>query len=197
MPLLPRCRQDTRWSLHLHCLQRHWPVSRKERIENDEESIYVSCIRYRSRAFNGTRFKAARANKLAWPSRAEQRQSQVQYTVSGTFAKNGKTVYLIDELTEQKIDSTVVADGRFSFTGTAAQDALMAVRAKSSSWTTQFFNDGTPVSINLNDSTLKGSPQNERLTKINYEMVDPQGKIIYRGLRGKALHTRLEQVLKK
>lgn len=157
MPLLPRCRQDTRWSLHLHCLQRHWPVSRKERIENDEESIYVS----------------------------------------GTFAKNGKTVYLIDELTEQKIDSTVVADGRFSFTGTAAQDALMAVRAKSSSWTTQFFNDGTPVSINLNDSTLKGSPQNERLTKINYEMVDPQGKIIYRGLRGKALHTRLEQVLKK
>jgi hypothetical protein len=75
-------------------------------------------------------------SSLDWPSRAEQRQSQVQYTVSGTFAKNGKTVYLIDELTEQKIDSTVVADGRFSFTGTAAQDALMAVRAKSSSWTT-------------------------------------------------------------
>ena len=113
-------------------------------------------------------------SSLDWPSRAEQRQSQVQYTVSGTFAKNGKTVYLIDELTEQKIDSTVVADGRFSFTGTAAQDALMAVRAKSSSWTTQFFNDGTPVSINLNDSTLKGSPQNERLTKINYEMEQPR-----------------------
>ena len=28
-------------------------------------------------------------------------------------------------------------------------------------------------------------------------LIDPQGKIIYRGLRGKALHTRLEQVLKK
>jgi len=48
-------------------------------------------------------------------------------------------------LTEQKIDSTVVADGRFSFTGTAAQDALMAVRAKSSSWTTQSHKAGAGV----------------------------------------------------
>ena len=96
--------------------------------------------------------------------------AQVQYAVSGTLANNGKKVYLIDELTEKKIDSVVVADGKFAFSGTADKDALMAVRARSSRWTTQFFNDGTPVIINLNDSTLKGSPQNERLTKINYEM---------------------------
>ena len=107
----------------------------------------------------------------AMPSMA---QSQAKYTVSGTLEENGKKVYLIDELTEQKIDSTVVADGKFLFTGTADKDALMAVRAKSSSWTTQFFNDGTPVIINLNDSTLKGSQQNERLTKINYEMEQPR-----------------------
>ena len=100
--------------------------------------------------------------------------AQVQYTVNGIFADNGKTVYLIDELTEKKIDSTVVADGKFAFSGSADKDALMAVRARSSSWTTQFFNDGMPVSINLNDSTLKGSPQNERLTKINYEMEQPR-----------------------
>ena len=100
--------------------------------------------------------------------------AQVKYTVSGTFAGNGKTVYLIDELTEKAIDSVVVADGKFAFAGTADKDALMAVRAKKSHWTTQFFNDGTPVSINLNDSTLKGSPQNERLTKINYEMEQPR-----------------------
>ena len=109
-------------------------------------------------------------SSLDWPSRAEQRQSQVQYAVSGTYAANGKTVYLIDELTEKAIDSTVVANGKFIFSGTADKDALMAVRAKKSHWTTQFFNDGTPVSINLNDSTLKGSPQNERLTEINLEM---------------------------
>ena len=101
-------------------------------------------------------------------------QSQVQYAVNGTYAGNGKRVYLIDELTEKKIDSVVVADGKFAFSGTADKDALMAVRARSSRWTTQFFNDGTPVVINLNDSTLKGSPQNERLTKINYEMEQPR-----------------------
>ena len=96
--------------------------------------------------------------------------AQVKYDISGTLADNGKLIYLIDELSEKKIDSTVVANGKFSFAGTADKDALMAVRARSSSWTTEFFNDGTPVIINLNDSTLKGSQQNERLTKINYEM---------------------------
>ena len=100
--------------------------------------------------------------------------AQTKYAVSGTYAGNGKTVYLIDELTEKKIDSVVVADGKFAFSGTADKDALMVVKAKNSHWGSQFFNDGTPVSINLNDSTLKGSPQNERLTKINYEMEQPR-----------------------
>ena len=100
--------------------------------------------------------------------------AQVKYAVSGTFAENGKTVYLLDQLTDKAIDSTVVADGKFSFTGTAAQDALLAVQAKKKNWVTQFFNDGTPVTINLNDSTLKGSPLNERLTKLVVEMDLPR-----------------------
>ena len=100
--------------------------------------------------------------------------AQVKYAVSGTFAENGKTVYLLDQLTDKAIDSTVVADGKFSFTGTTAQDALLAVQAKKKNWMTQFFNDGTPVTINLNDSTLKGSPLNERLTKLVVEMDLPR-----------------------
>ena len=100
--------------------------------------------------------------------------AQSKYVVNGTYNGNGKTVYLIDELTEKKVDSVVVASGKFSFTGTADKDALMAVKAADSKWMIEFFNDGTPVSINVNDSTLKGSPQNERLTKINYEMEQPR-----------------------
>ena len=103
--------------------------------------------------------------------------AQMNYTISGTLADNGKLVYLIDELTEKKIDSTAVANGKFSFAGNADKDALMAVRTKGSSWTTEFFNDGTPVIINLNDSTLKGSQQNERLTRINYEMEQPRKRL--------------------
>ena len=96
------------------------------------------------------------------------------YTVSGTFTENGKMVYLMDQLTETAIDSVVVSDGKFSFTGTAAQDALLAVQAENKNWMTQFFNDGTPVTINVNDSTLKGSPLNERLARLEVEMDLPQ-----------------------
>ncbi len=101
----------------------------------------------------------------AMPSMAQ----QVKYSVSGTYAKDGNKVYLIDKLTDSEIDSVVVVNGKFSFSGTADKDALMGVTLRRDDWTTVFFNDGTPVSINLNDSTLKGSPLNERLTKYDIE----------------------------
>ena len=103
--------------------------------------------------------------------------AQVQFDISGVFAANGKTVYLKDELTEKAIDSTVVADGKFAFTGTADKDALMAVKTKVGNLAIEFFNDGTPIIINFNDSTLKGSPMNERLAKLNHEMEIPQRRI--------------------
>ena len=100
-------------------------------------------------------------------------QGQIKYSVSGTYADEGKKVYLIDELTDKSIDSMVVAGGKFSFTGTADKDAFMAVKAENKKWYTLFFNDGTPIFININDSTLKGSPQNERLTKYDVEQYVP------------------------
>lgn len=99
--------------------------------------------------------------------------AQVEYAVSGTYDENGMKVYLIDQLTDKAIDSMVVADGRFSFAGTAAKDALMAVKAANRKWMTEFFNDGTPVVININDSTLKGSPLNERLNRYDIEQDAP------------------------
>ena len=64
--------------------------------------------------------------------------AQVRYSVSGTFIDNGKKVYLIDHMTDQAVDSMVVADGKFSFSGTADQDALMAVKAENRKWETDF-----------------------------------------------------------
>ena len=100
--------------------------------------------------------------------------AQVKYTISGIFSANGNKVYLKDKLTEKNIDSTIVADNKFSFTGTADKDALMTVKTQKGNLAIEFFNDGTPVIINLNDSTLKGSPMNERLAKLNHEMEIPQ-----------------------
>lgn len=94
---------------------------------------------------------------------------QVNYSVSGICADNGKKVCLIDQLTEKTLDSMIVANGKFSFSGTADKDALLALKVESKKWVTDFFNDGTPIVINVNDSTLKGSPLNERLTKLEIE----------------------------
>ena len=98
---------------------------------------------------------------------------QVKYSVSGTYADEGKKVYLIDKLTDKAIDSMAVAKGKFSFKGSAEKDAYLAVKAETLEWTMTFFNDGTPVNVNLNDSTLKGSPLNERLNKIDVEQNVP------------------------
>jgi len=74
--------------------------------------------------------------------------AQVKYTISGTYDANGKKIYLKDELTEKNIDSTLVAAGKFSFTGTADKDALMAVKTQKGNLAMEFFNDGTPVIVN-------------------------------------------------
>ena len=103
--------------------------------------------------------------------------AQVKYTVSGTYAENGKKIYLKDELTEKNIDSTLVAGGKFAFSGTADKDALLAVKTQKGKLAMEFFNDGTPIIVNFNDSTLKGSPLNERLAKLNHEMEAPQRRI--------------------
>ena len=101
---------------------------------------------------------------------------QVKYTVKGVSKENGKTVYLEDMLTSKAkvVDSTVVAKGKFVFKGVAEKDAIFAITLDKDnwqSWHTLFFNDGKTISVNMNDSTLKGSPLNERLAYYNKEIM--------------------------
>ena len=103
---------------------------------------------------------------------------QVKYTINGISKANGKTVVLRDRLTSQIVDSAVVANGKFTMSGNAEKDAYMGVSIKDADWFTMFFNDGTPVTVNLNDSTLKGSPQNERLTNYDIELNAPYGAFL-------------------
>ena len=122
-----------------------------------------------------------------------------KYTVSGTYTENGKKVYLMDQLTETAIDTAVVSDGRFSFSGRADQDALLAVQAENRTWMTQFFNDGTPVTINVNDSTLKGSPLNERLAMLEVEMDRPQKRLnaMIAGLTDEEIKARQDELMEE
>ena len=110
----------------------------------------------------------------ALPTKAQ----QVKYTINGISKENGKTVYLRDRYTSQFVDSAVVANGKFSMTGNAEKDAYMGIGVKDANWFVMMFNDGTPVTVNLNDSTLKGSPQNERLTHYDIDINAPYGEYI-------------------
>lgn len=98
---------------------------------------------------------------------------QVRYTVKGVSQENGKTVYLEDRLTSKAVDSTIVVKGKFAFKGQADKDAIFGITYDQKdwrSWRMLFFNDGKTVSVYMNDSTLKGSPLNERLTYYNKEI---------------------------
>ena len=89
--------------------------------------------------------------------------SQVAYNITGTAPSDGNVVYLVDMTTGETLDSAVVGDGTFSLKGAAEKDALLYVSAEGSDWMTLLFNEGTPVTVNLLDTTLSGSPLNEQL----------------------------------
>ena len=102
----------------------------------------------------------------------------VKYSINGISKENGKTVVLRDRRTNQFVDSAVVANGKFKMSGNAEKDALMGVSVKNAMWSVMLFNDGTPLTINLNDSTLKGSPLNERLTRYDIDINAPYGNFM-------------------
>ena len=98
---------------------------------------------------------------------------QTKYSVSGISNDNGRMVYLTNQNNSQFLDSTVVANGKFAFAGAVDKDALLSVRMKNADWETSFFNDGTPITINLNDSTVKGSVLNEKVNAYDLQMNQP------------------------
>ena len=106
----------------------------------------------------------------------------VNFSISGVSSDNGSKVILID-LEEMKILSTTEVDnGKFAFTGSAKKDLLMGIKGEKTNWITNMINDGTPVTINMADYTLKGSAQNERLVRydldMNYEYSSEKAKPI-------------------
>lgn len=103
---------------------------------------------------------------------------QVKYTINGVSSDNGGKVYLIDALSRATIDSAVVKGGKFLMTGTATKDALLNIRPTNIDWNTMMFNDGTPVTVNINDSTTKGSPLNERVARYDVEITGPYSRLM-------------------
>ena len=95
-------------------------------------------------------------------------QDGKKYVVSGTSPEDAALVYLVDQITNEPVDSAFVADGAFAFKGKADENALMGVRyadRKISRWVGQFFNDGVPVTVDFAGKTVAGSDLNNQLNK--------------------------------
>ena len=101
---------------------------------------------------------------------------QINFTVNGVCDDNGITVGLID-YQARKVLTGKVENGKFTISGTAEKNAVLNVKSEKLQWMTPFLNDGTPVTVNLNDTTVTGSAQNERLARYDVEMNGPYPKM--------------------
>ncbi len=89
-----------------------------------------------------------------------------KYVITGKNApQDGVTVYLIDRIVEDYIDSAVVADGTFEMKGKATKDAFLGIEVDGTDWRYPLINDGVPVQINFTDSSVTGSALNVKLTE--------------------------------
>ena len=86
---------------------------------------------------------------------------QVKYSVSGICPTNVQKVYLVDVAKRYaRIDSAEVKDGKFSLAGSFDKDAFLGVGIEAYCL---FINDGSNVSMDLTNYTLKGSALNMKL----------------------------------
>ena len=99
-----------------------------------------------------------------------QSKEGTEYNVSGQ-CNNAAKVYIIEmgSRQAQAIDSATVTDGKFSMKGTADKDALLGITATKNDYSV-FFNDGTPVTIDMATKILKGSDLNTRLNGYDSEL---------------------------
>jgi peroxiredoxin len=87
----------------------------------------------------------------------------VGYTVSGTTATDVKMVYVVDPLNPRELaDSAKVVNGKFTITSKAAPNAFLGI--SDGNEPALFIVDGTPVTLDLTNRTLKGSALNEKFS---------------------------------
>lgn len=95
---------------------------------------------------------------------AQVESATARYEIEGTCPASftGK-IYVYSTQSRLMIDSTDVYNGTFTFSGEAERNALLGVTAAGSQTLTQFFNDGEPISVDLETMTLTGSDLNTQL----------------------------------
>ena len=108
-----------------------------------------------------------------------------KYVIKGSGLEDGATVQLIDKLTDEPVNTTVVSDGVFEMSGEAAKDAFLSIATESSGWSFPVINDGKPIEVDFSDNTVKAaSKQNLKLAEYDTKIDDliKGYQVFYRGL---------------
>ena len=89
-----------------------------------------------------------------------------KYYVKGSNAPvDGATVYLVDQISRESIDSTVISEGSFELKGKAEKDAFLAITIDGIEEAFLLFNDGKPIKLDVAERTLHGSSLNSKLSE--------------------------------
>lgn len=102
---------------------------------------------------------------------AAAQQKNVEYNISGTCNSGAKTVYVINAASRNLdvLDSAKVEAGRFALKGNAPGNALLGLTLSKQGYRA-FFNDGTPITADMDSNVLTGSAQNTKLNAYDREM---------------------------
>ncbi len=93
------------------------------------------------------------------------------YSIKGTCPADVKMVYIVDPMQRYApVDSATVTNGTFALSGSKDKDAVLGIAPKGAQTITVFFNDGTPLTVDLTDGTIKGSALNEKLNSYDKEI---------------------------
>ena len=133
-----------------------------------------------------------------------QNKNEAEYRISGTCNADDTKVYVLNMDSGQPvaIDSAEVKDGKFEMKGDARKDALLGITITKNNYCA-FFNDGTPVAVDMTKMTLKGSPLNNKLNaydrqldSLSYQMTPIYAKLSEAQAAG-ASDAELEKLVEK
>ena len=98
-------------------------------------------------------------------------QEEVSYNINGTVPVDVRSVFL-NTLRNEPIDTALVENGRFQLQGALPMHTFVTIVDDGTDLPVNVLIDGTPLEINMERSTLKGSKINERLNKADRRITD-------------------------
>ena len=116
-----------------------------------------------------------------------------KYVITGTVPDSVKEVVVVQDLDQKTMRQVAVTNGKFSVEGTAPVNAFISVLSGRQGGLTMV-NDRTPVTMNLKNGSMTGSPLNVQFSEFQDDMNGYDQKIMKLYQQQRALSEQAETV---